>query len=215
MTANPYAQQRSEYQRGQLNEADAPASPLPLFQSWLTAAVDAGVYEPNAMCLATADPMGRPSARTLLLKGCDADGFVFYTNYESRKGRELAENPWAAMTFWWGELQRQVRIEGRVERVDAAESDAYFASRPRGSQLGAHVSAQSSVIPNRAALEARLSELESTYAATDPPRPPYWGGYRLRPESIEFWQGGPHRLHDRLRFTRQPDGGWIIERLAP
>src|SRR4051812_31517986 len=167
------------------------------------------------MTLATVGAQGRPSARVVLLRKLDERGFCFFTNYESRKGQELAANPWAALLFWWGRLERQVRIEGEVERLSEAESDAYYHSRPLGSQLGAWASPQSQVIANRDFLEERLAGLESEYADHAPPRPPFWGGYRLVPTVFEFWQGGPHRLHDRLRYQLQTDGSWQIERLAP
>lgn len=166
------------------------------------------------MTLATATRDGHPSARMVLLKGFDARGFVFYTNYESRKGGELEQNPQAALVFFWVELERQVRVEGRVERAAPAESDAYFASRPLGSQIGAWASAQSRVIAGREPLERRTAELEDEYAGREVPRPSQWGGYRVVPHVIEFWQGRPSRLHDRLRY-RQKDGGWIVERLSP
>jgi pyridoxamine 5'-phosphate oxidase len=173
------------------------------------------LYEPNAMTLATVGADNRPSARIVLLRQVDERGFCFFTNYESRKGHELAANPWAALLFWWGRLERQVRIEGQVEQMSEAESDAYYQSRPTGSRLGAWASAQSEVIANRQVLEDKLAELEREYADREPPRPPFWGGYRLVPAMFEFWQGGPHRLHDRLRYLRQEDGLWRIERLAP
>ncbi len=198
-----------------LSEADLAPDPFAQFQAWFDTALAAGLPEPNAMTLATATPDGRPSARMVLIKGVDSRGFVFYTNYESRKGRELEANPWAALVFYWPELERQIRIEGRVERVAAEESDAYFASRPLGSRLGAWASPQSQVIPGRDVLEARLRDLEARFASGDVPRPPHWGGYRVVPEAVEFWQGRPSRLHDRLRYTRQADGRWAIERLAP
>jgi pyridoxamine 5'-phosphate oxidase len=206
---------RKEYERGRLLEADVPGDPMALFEDWLREALEAGLREPNAMTLATADGAGRPSARVVLLKGFDARGFIFYTNYESRKGMEMAANPWAALCFWWGPLERQVRIEGRVEQVPAVESDEYYNSRPLGSRLGAHVSRQSQVIPGREILEARLAALEAEYAARQPQRPAFWGGYLLRPHAIEFWQGGPHRLHDRLRYTRGTADSWILDRLSP
>jgi pyridoxamine 5'-phosphate oxidase len=206
---------RKEYMLHGLSEADLAPDPFAQFQAWFDTALAAGLPEPNAMTLATATPDGRPSARMVLIKGVDPRGFVFYTNYESRKGRELEANPWAALVFYWPELERQIRIEGRVERVAAEESDAYFASRPLGSRLGAWASPQSQVIPGRDVLEARLRDLEARFASGDVPRPPHWGGYRVVPEAVEFWQGRPSRLHDRLRYTRQADGRWAIERLAP
>ena len=167
------------------------------------------------MTLATATPDGRPSARMVLLKGVDARGFAFFTNYESRKGAELAANPRAALVFFWVQLERQVRVEGRVERLSAEESDAYFASRPEGSQLGAWASQQSAVLPDRGPLEARYEELRAQYEGQEVPRPTFWGGFRVVPETVEFWQGRVNRLHDRLRYRRQDDGSWVIERLSP
>jgi pyridoxamine 5'-phosphate oxidase len=167
------------------------------------------------MTLATAAHDGKPSARMVLLKGFDQNGFVFYTNYESRKGHELDENPRAALVFYWPELERQIRIEGRVEKLAQDESDAYFASRPLGSRLGAWASRQSEVISGRQVIESRLQELETEYKDRAIPRPPHWGGYRVRPEAIEFWQGRPSRLHDRLRYRKLEDGRWVIERLSP
>jgi len=205
---------RKDYTLHDLNETDVDADPLKQFQVWFNDALTANVVEPNAMILATATKDGKPSARTVLLKGFDAHGFVFYTNYESRKGQELAENPWAAVVLLWKEMQRQVRIEGQIEKCSEEESDRYFGSRPLGSQLGARVSQQSQVISGREVLESRLEELKDEFANRDVARPPYWGGYRLRPVSIEFWQGRPNRLHDRLRY-RLEDGGWMIERLSP
>lgn len=210
-----WADLRLEYSRGRLLENEAYADPFTIFAAWYQDAQDAGLHEPNGMTLATVGADNRPSARIVLLRQVDERGFCFYTNYESRKGHELAANPNAALLFWWGRLERQVRVEGRVERMSEAESDAYYHSRPKGSRLGAWVSSQSQVIPNRQVLEDRLVELEQEYADQDPPRPPHWGGYRLIPEMFEFWQGGPHRLHDRLRYLRQESGGWLIERLAP
>lgn len=206
---------RKEYTRLGLNEADAATDPFTQFRAWFDAALQANLPEPNAMTLATATPDGVPSARVVLLKGVDERGFVFFTNYESRKGNELAANPHAALVFYWPELERQVRIEGDVERVSAEESDAYFQSRPFGSRIGAWASAQSRPIEGRAWLEQRVAELEARYADGDIPRPPYWGGYRVIPRAVEFWQGRPSRLHDRLRYTRQDDGSWRIERLSP
>jgi pyridoxamine 5'-phosphate oxidase len=205
---------RKEYDRGRLLESDASDDPLTLFRAWLEDATAHGIHEPNAMTLATATKAGRPSARMVLLRGATAEGFDFFTNYESRKGEELAENPWAALVFWWGTLERQIRIEGHVAKLASAESDAYYHSRPKGSRLGAWVSAQSRVIPNRDVLETRHAELIEEYAVAEPERPPFWGGYRLTADLIEFWQGGPSRLHDRLRYRLEADM-WILERLSP
>jgi pyridoxamine 5'-phosphate oxidase len=206
---------RKEYMRQGLTEGDLDADPFEQFRAWFDQAVEAGVLEPNAMALATATPDGRPSARMVLLKGYGPEGFAFFTNYESRKGRELAANPRAALILHWVALERQVRIEGTVAKVTPEESDAYFHSRPVGSQLGAAVSHQGHVIPDRFVLEERLRELEDRYAGHEVPRPEYWGGYRLTPEVIEFWQGRPNRLHDRLHYRLQPDGSWLVERLSP
>jgi pyridoxamine 5'-phosphate oxidase len=204
-----------EYQRGRLSEDAVAADPFDTFAAWYQVAQDADLYEPNGMTLSTVSAEGRPSSRIVLLRQVDARGFCFFTNYASRKGQELAANPWAALLFWWGALERQVRIEGQVERMSDAESDAYYHSRPKESRLGAWASAQSEVIPDRQTLESQLAALKAVYAGHEPPRPPYWGGYRLVPTTFEFWQGGPHRLHDRLRYQRQEDGIWRIERLAP
>ena len=204
---------RQEYMRAGLAEKDAAADPFEQFDRWFHDARQAELPLPNAMTLATATAAGRPSARAVLLKGVDAGGFVFYTNYESRKGRELAANPYASLVFVWAELERQVRIEGAVEKVSAAESDAYFHSRPLGSRLGAWASPQSMVLPNRLSLVTKVAAIVLRYGK-HPPRPPHWGGYRVLPEAIEFWQGRRNRLHDRLLYTKHT-GGWKIERLAP
>lgn len=206
---------RREYMRAGLDEADLAPGPMEQFQLWFEQALAAEVEEPNAMTLATASPEGRPSARIVLLKGLEEDSFIFYTNYESQKGRELDANPYAALVFFWPELERQVRATGKVLRLEASESERYFSSRPRGSQIGAWASAQSGVIPGRQVLEERLAELEAEFADREVPLPPFWGGYRVVPEVVEFWQGRPSRLHDRLRYRHDRRGEWICERLAP
>jgi pyridoxamine 5'-phosphate oxidase len=206
---------RKEYMLHGLSESDLSADPFEQFRLWFEAAMQAGVLEANAMTLATATPDGQPSARMVLLKGYGPEGFTFFTNYESRKGRELAANPRAALILYWAALERQVRIEGSVTQVSAQESDTYFHSRPVGSQLGAAVSHQGEVISGRAVLEERLGELEERYREQEVPRPAYWGGYRLAPSVIEFWQGRPNRLHDRLHYRRLAEGTWRIERLSP
>lgn len=205
---------RRDYTREGLLESSAPAEPFSLFATWFQQAVEIERTEANAMMLASVDGTGQPHLRTLLLKGADERGFVFFTNYESAKGRQLEAHPLAAMTFWWHDLERQVRIEGRIERVSAEESDAYYQSRPVGSRLGAWASPQSQEIAGREVLEANLAELQRRHGEAPPPRPPHWGGYRLLPELIEFWQGRPSRLHDRLCYRRQGDV-WQRVRLAP
>jgi pyridoxamine 5'-phosphate oxidase len=199
--------------RGALDEAHADPDPFRQFARWWDEVLKSEVLEPNAMTLATADEAGRPSVRTVLIKDFDAAGFVFYTNYESRKGRELAANPRAALLFFWRELERQVIVEGAVTRVEAAESDAYYASRPLPSRLGAWASPQSQPIPGKAWLLARAAEMGVRHGL-NPARPPHWGGYRLAPDRLEFWQGRPSRLHDRLAYT-QNGGEWYRARLAP
>lgn len=206
---------RKEYRFDRLSEDNAGDDPVALFETWFRLAGKIDIHEPNAMALATATPDGRPSMRIVLLKGFDRAGFTFFTNYESRKGRELATNPHASLLFWWEPLERQVRIEGAIEKLSAAESDEYYYSRPLGSRLGAWVSEQSQVIPGRAVLDERFAELQAEYGDKHPDRPPFWGGYRLIPETFEFWQGGVNRLHDRLRYRRRPEAGWLRERLSP
>ena len=207
---------RKEYEQGALDEATVARDPIRQFAIWYDGAVAAGVPEPEAMTLSTATPDGRPSARIVLLRGFDAAGFCFYTNYDGRKGRELSANPHAALTFHWAVLEQQVRIEGRVERTTAAESDDYFHTRPATSRIGAWSSPQSEVIADRAALEALFARFSAEHPNPETiPRPPNWGGFRLVPERIEFWQGRPSRLHDRLCFRRESGDKWLLERLAP
>jgi pyridoxamine 5'-phosphate oxidase len=206
---------RTEYRRGELREDEAGFDPYALFRHWFDEAVAGGGRDPNAMSLATVDNAGQPSVRIVLCKEFDSRGFVFYTNFSSRKGEELAGNPHAALLFYWADLERQVRISGPVEKVDAAESDLYFGQRPRSARIGAWASPQSQTIPGRALLEERTAAMEQRFAGqADPPRPAHWGGYRLAPRMIEFWQGRPSRLHDRLLYTHR-DGAWQRTRLAP
>lgn len=204
---------RKSYERDALDETASDADPLRQFERWMKQAIDAQVPEPNAMTVATVGADGRPSTRVVLIKGFDARGIVWYTNYESRKGRELEIHPFAALQFHWIELERVVRIEGRVEKTEPELSDAYFASRPLDSRIGAWASPQSRVIPSRATLVANAAKYAASYALS-PPRPPHWGGYRLVPDCWEFWQGRKSRLHDRLRY-RLDGGAWVRERLAP
>ena len=206
---------RREYSRASLTENDVDPHPIHQFGRWFEEARAADVDEPTAMTLATATAGGRPSARMVLLKGVDDRGFVFYTDYRSRKGEDLAANPYAALVFYWPEIERQIRVSGHVDKVSREESEAYFRTRPLGSRLGAWTSHQSAVLPNRAALEERLRQIAEEFKDGDVPLPPYWGGYRVAPDILEFWQGRPNRLHDRIRYTRQSDGRWLIERLAP
>ncbi|MFN7087579.1 MAG: pyridoxamine 5'-phosphate oxidase [Burkholderiales bacterium] len=205
---------RQEYMRESLDEKDVAHDPMVQFTQWFDEAVKAQVPMLNAMTLATVAEDGRPSARIVLLKDADSSGFVFYTNYRSRKARELAANPQAALLFYWVELEREIRIEGRAQKVSAQESDAYFSSRPLGSRYAAIASPQSEIVPDRATLEARFAEIEKRHDH-NPPRPPHWGGYRVVPDAVEFWQGRPNRLHDRLLYRRLAGGKWKIERLAP
>ena len=209
----PLAHMRIDYARHGLSEAEAGDDPLGLFHQWFAEATAAGQFEPNAMTLATASPDGKPSARIVLLKMADERGLVFFTNYHSRKGRDLANNPHAALVFFWPTVERQVRVEGPVEPASAAEADEYFVTRPVASRLGAWASDQSEVLPSREDLERRHRELEARFGE-QVPRPPHWGGYRVVPAEWEFWQGRPSRLHDRIRF-RQAAGRWVRERLSP
>jgi len=205
---------RKSYEQDELDEAQSQPDPLAQFEQWLAQALKAELPEPNAMTLATVGAEGRPSTRVVLIKGLDARGIVWYTNYESRKGLELAAHPFAALQFHWVELERVVRIEGRVEKTSAEESDAYFHSRPLDSRLGAWASPQSRVIASRTVLVTGAAKAAARFLG-QPPRPPHWGGFRLIPDRWEFWQGRRSRLHDRLRYTQQPGGGWLRERLAP
>jgi pyridoxamine 5'-phosphate oxidase len=204
---------RREYERDGLDEASADTDPYAMFSRWMDEAIDAGLYEPNAMLLATVDDEGAPSVRLVLLKGIDARGLVFYTNYDSAKGRDLLTEPRVQVVFPWQEMERQVRIDGRAVRLTDAENDAYFASRPRSAQLGAWASPQSTVVESRESLTAGLAAAEHRFAGVEVPRPPLWGGYRISPQHFEFWQGRPGRLHDRLRYRKVFDE-WIRERLA-
>ena len=213
-TNPPIADLRKSYELAELIESAALADPLKQFELWLNEAIAANVPEPNAMTLATVGSDLRPSTRIVLIKGLDARGPVWFTNYQSRKGMEVAGNPYAALQFHWVEMERSVRIEGVVEKISAEESDAYFQSRPLGSRIGAWASPQSDVVASRAVLEANEAEFAAKFG-DNPPRPPHWGGYRLKPDNWQFWQGRPSRLHDRLRYTLQKDGNWLRERLAP
>ena len=212
---------RREYGNAGLDDPDLADDPISMFRIWLSDTIDSGLHEPNAMVVATVSADGRPSARMVLLKGLDERGFVFFTNYDSRKGADLVANPAASLLFCWHDLQRQVRVEGLSSRVSAQESEAYFASRPRESQLGAWASPQSQVVESRAALEERYDGFEARFADGEVPLPPYWGGIRVAPETVEFWQGRKGRMHDRLRYRRTeacgdaPVGAWTTDRLAP
>jgi pyridoxamine 5'-phosphate oxidase len=205
---------RREYTLAGLRRADLDPDPIAQFQKWFAQALGAEIVEPNAMTLATVAANGQPSTRIVLLKGVDARGFSFFTNYESRKGRELAENPKVSLTFFWGGLERQVSIAGTVSKLSREESEAYFAVRPLGSQRGAWVSKQSTVVANREYLEKRITEVEAQFG-DKVPTPPYWGGYLVTPTCLEFWQGRPNRLHDRFRYTKTAAGAWQIDRLSP
>lgn len=214
MNPDELADLRRDYVHAVLDEHAADPEPFAQFGRWFEEAVRAQLPEPHAMTLATADTGGVPSARIVLLRGWDEHGFVFYTNYGSRKGRELAARPRAALVFYWAQLERQVRIDGAVERLSAATSDAYFARRPRGHRVSAWASPQSEPIADRATLERAVADVEARFAGIDVPRPAFWGGYRVVPERFEFWQGRPNRVHDRLAYARTPDG-WTRTRLAP
>jgi pyridoxamine 5'-phosphate oxidase len=215
LSAEQLAALRQDYSQRGLRRAELSSDPIEQFQRWLHEAHEAEVLEPNGMILATVDPDGQPWTRTVLLKVCDSRGFSFFTNYAGTKGQHLAAEPRASLTFWWGPLERQVNITGRVEKTSREESHAYFSSRPLASRLGAWASQQSSVLPNREELERKFEEVRERYPDEDVPCPEHWGGYRLVPHTIEFWQGRRSRLHDRLRYTHADDGSWQIERLAP
>jgi pyridoxamine 5'-phosphate oxidase len=206
---------RHEYIGEGLRRGDLDPNPIKQFDTWFAAAIKAGIRDANAMALATATAGGEPSVRVVLLKTFDEAGFVFFTNYLSSKGRNLEENPRAALVLYWMEVERQIRIDGIVEKVSREESEEYFRTRPFGAQIGAWASQQSEVIDARRVLDARLAEMTQRFAGGDIPLPPHWGGYRLKPQTIEFWQGRTNRLHDRLRYTRQSNGSWLIDRLAP
>jgi pyridoxamine 5'-phosphate oxidase len=206
---------RNEYAAHGLRRADLHSNPLQQFGAWFAAALAADIREVNAMSLATATPDGKPSVRIVLLKGFDERGFAFFTNYDSEKGREIEANPHAALAFYWAQLERQVRISGAVEKTSREDSAAYFHSRPVGSRLGAWASKQSEVVDARQVLDSRLTEMTERYENGNVPLPPHWGGYRVKPDKFEFWQGRPNRLHDRFRYSLQADGTWLIDRLAP
>ena len=198
-----------------LRRSDLNPDPIKQFANWFTTAIETGIGDVNAMSLATAGQDAKPSVRIVLLKSFDEDGFVFFTNYESEKGKQLEANPYAALGFYWIELDRQIRISGKVDKTSRKESQTYFHSRPVGSQLSAWASSQSAVLDGRRVLDARMEEMNERFADKRVPLPPHWGGYRLKPDNMEFWQGRSNRLHDRFRYTRQSDGSWLIERLAP
>jgi pyridoxamine 5'-phosphate oxidase len=210
----PTSGERREYEGMHLDPAEVAPDPIEQFRGWFAAAREAGIFEPEAMTVSTVDADGRPASRFVLLRGLDDRGFCFFTNYESAKGRQLAANPYAALTFGWLTLHRSVRVEGPAERLPDAESDAYYASRPRGAQLGAWASPQSTAIESREQLDRALAAAEERFAGGAVPRPEHWGGFLVRPERVEFWEGRPNRLHDRVRYARDGDG-WRIERLAP
>jgi pyridoxamine 5'-phosphate oxidase len=215
LSAAELAALRQDYAQRGLRRSDLDADPIRQFNAWLQEAVGHSLLEPNAMTLATVDAEGQPWSRTVLLKICDHRGFAFFTNYDGAKGLQLAGNPRAALTFWWAALERQVNVTGSVTKTSRQESEAYFQSRPPGSQLGAWASPQSAIVADRAELERRYAEALAKFGETNIPLPPHWGGYRLCPQTIEFWQGRRSRLHDRLRYTREAGGAWTIERLSP
>jgi pyridoxamine 5'-phosphate oxidase len=206
---------RNEYAAHGLRRADLHSDPLQQFSAWFAAALAADIRDVNAMSLATATPDGKPSVRIVLLKGFDERGFAFFTNYDSEKGSQLEANPFAALVFYWVQLERQVRISGAVEKTSREDSAAYFHSRPMGSRLGAWASKQSEIVDARQVLDSRLTEMTERFENGDIPLPPHWGGYRVKPDKMEFWQGRPNRLHDRFRYSRRADGTWQIDRLAP
>ena len=209
------AASRYEHVGKGLRRSDLDPDPFKQFANWFTAAIEAGIRDVNAMSLATASVDGKPSVRIVLLKSFDSNGFVFFTNYESEKGKQLEGNPYAALAFYWVELDRQIRVSGKVEKTSREESQTYFHSRPIGSQLSAWASRQSEVIDARRVLDARMAEITERFGDQSIPPPPHWGGYRVKPDAMEFWQGRPNRLHDRFRYTRQQDDSWRIDRLAP
>jgi len=215
VTPDPIADIRRSYDRDTLDEARAAADPFVQFKSWLDDALAAGLLEPNAMTLATVDANGNPAARIVLLRGWDPRGFVFFTNYVSQKGREIGAHPSAALLFYWDKLERQVRINGPVEKLRSEESDAYFERRPRGHRISAWASPQSQVIPSRAVLEERMAAMDRRFEGMAVPRPPHWGGYRVKPDRFEFWQGRPDRAHDRLVYVATWKDAWQRDRLAP
>ena len=215
LTSTELAALRQEYSTRGLRRAELAADPLAQFTAWISAAHAAELLEPNAMIVATVDSVGQPWTRTVLLKACDQRGFTFFTNYDGAKAVQLAGEPRAALTFLWAAMERQVNVTGRVEKTSREESAAYFATRPRASQLGAWASHQSAVLADHAQLDRQYAEMETRFAGGDVPLPPNWGGYTVIPQTIEFWQGSRSRLHDRFRYTRQPEGAWLIERLSP
>jgi pyridoxamine 5'-phosphate oxidase len=209
------SQLREYYKESHMKESEAAEDPIDQFNVWFNEAVESGLELPNAMALATVGRDSKPSVRMVLLKGFDKNGFVFFTNYQSRKGEELQHNPSAALVFWWGELERQIRIEGSVRKISGEESDRYFHTRPKGSQLGAWASPQSRIVENQQILQDSFERYKKRYDDRKIPRPPHWGGFCLRPHLVEFWQGRPDRLHDRLQYTLETDGRWKLRRLAP